>query len=112
MFETIEKDKILGLHYKIVDVTVAGMHWVNGYVGVTKESPYFGLDYYDENITPTQKIINDINVHGGLTFAGTFNDEKDIWYFGFDTNHYDDDATVQNRDYVFSQIKKLAKQLK
>lgn len=66
-----------------------------GYVGVTKDHPYYGLDYLD---------IEDIDVHGGLTFANRCNDNtdestgichksddpSDVWWLGFDCAHAGD----------------------
>ncbi|WP_201750180.1 hypothetical protein [Tautonia marina] len=67
-----------------------------GYVGVSKDHPHFGKDYEVPNV----------EVHGGLTFAGACQPNADearhichkvdgedhVWWFGFDCAHY--------RDYV------------
>jgi hypothetical protein len=65
-----------------------------GYVGVTQDHPFFGLDYHDEKV--------DVEVHGGLTFCGACseNDKEDgichrpdpgepdhVWWLGFDCGH-------------------------
>lgn len=52
---------------------------LNGYVGVNRNHPWFGL-HYDSN------KMYDIRVHGGLTFSGKYFKKK-YWYFGFDTAH-------------------------
>ncbi len=48
---------------------------LNGYVAVPKDHPAWGRDYGEI----------DVDVHGGLTFAGRGID--DSWVFGFDTSH-------------------------
>ncbi len=67
-----------------------------GYVGVPPGHPWHGLDYNDV----------DVDVHGGLTFAGSCNENApeghgichvpepgrpdDVWWLGFDCAHSDD----------------------
>jgi len=51
---------------------------LNGYVGVLPDNPLFHCDY-DEL---------DVEVHGGLTFAGHISYmDANVWWFGFDTQH-------------------------
>ena len=60
----------------------------NGYVGFTKNHPFYGLNYNDI----------DIDVHGGLTFSQfggeyhpEFNDNNEkLYWIGFDCQHHDD----------------------
>jgi hypothetical protein len=86
-----------------------------GYVGVSINHPDFEK-HYDE--------IEDIEVHGGLTFAGYWEDERDgLWYVGFDCGHYYDydyDAALGYRnvgrpnkslEYVIEETDKLAEQI-
>lgn len=102
-----------------------------GYVGVSPSHPLYGKGY-DEK---------DVEVHGGLTFADKCQEgvnecgtichkapagEDDVWWFGFDCHHYGDYApsdsadrtywrdvcTYRNIEYVESEIKSLASQLK
>lgn len=117
-----------------------------GYVGVTKKSVLYGQYYYTSDVKPdeeddsgfqtveltdVQSKINDISVHGGLTYSNTnlysvdiFGDE--IWWFGFDCAHYNDanlyeldsllslkDTSVyRDFDYTEEQVKLLSDQLK
>jgi len=55
-----------------------------GYVGIPKEHRFWGINYDGD------RELEDIadNVHGGLTYSQQGDDGW--WYFGFDTNHYDD----------------------
>jgi hypothetical protein len=57
---------------------------LNGYVGIPKEHRFWGINYHSD------RELEDIadNVHGGLTYSEQGDDG--YWYFGFDTNHYDD----------------------
>jgi len=95
-----------------------------GYVGVDSQHPCFQKDY--DSV--------DVNVHGGLTFADKCQDnghichkveegeDDNVWWLGFDCAHSGDKCpyasyefdfdTYKNFDYVKSEIKSLAKQLK
>ena len=90
-----------------------------GYVGLEKSHPYYGKHYDD---------IDDIDVHGGLTFAGYWEDiDPKIWWLGFDCGHsWDIDMPVRTHEYypeivmfksnkpqsfVEEQTKRLAEQL-
>jgi hypothetical protein len=107
------------------------MGYLCGYAGVAKGSRLYGVDY-DE--APSSLDV----VHGGLTFSGPmFDDDGDLWWFGFDCMHvgdapYDMDACrrviadgTASREYldmiakdvawdpkkVRAEIRKLVKQL-
>jgi hypothetical protein len=56
----------------------------------------------------------EVNVHGGLTFAGPIDDSghSDLWWLGFDTNHFGDDAHTQSLSYVRGEVESLAEQLR
>lgn len=101
-----------------------------GYVGVPREHPWHGKDYNE---------LHNVPVHGGLTFAGACQEHRreqgichvpapgesdDVWWLGFDCNHYDDfspelQALVPARwqdvtryktvEYVKIEIRDLAK---
>jgi hypothetical protein len=52
-----------------------------GYVGLPKSHPYFGKHYDDVD-------DENIQVHGGLTFSGYWEELADnLWYLGFDCGH-------------------------
>ena len=88
-----------------------------GYVGIPKSHPLYGRGYDD---------IEEIAVHGGLTFASEslypFGDLKDLWWLGFDCAHSGDivpgishvcqDETYKNMDYVLEETRSLLRQLK
>ncbi len=79
--------------------------WGNGYVGVTKDHPLFGINY--------MYLDRYIDIHGGLTFSGMIDN---LWCFGFDTAHSGDsiykwgksDVEVEAQSLQF-QINKLSK---
>lgn len=111
-----------------------------GYVGVPESHPAFGKKYsyiYHEDIDKVENSIRKIDIHGGLTFSGLWeeDDNKDkVWWFGFDTDHYNDYApqresiflikypytigqnhnpsNYKTLDYVKNECKRLAKKLK
>lgn len=101
-----------------------------GYVGIPEKHPYFGLGDSD---------LDDVDVHGGLTFASNCQEEnprgichqspEKRWWLGFDTAHCDDylpkmerdypsmprfgrTQTYKNFEYMKNQIASLAAQLK
>jgi len=104
-----------------------------GYVGVPEEHPAYGKHYHEfefnddkcENteIDYAQKKINDIEVHGGLTFAGPCSEDeketgichksdKEVYWFGFDCGHVYDympgmGADVLALDDISEQTKNL-----
>lgn len=49
--------------------------------------------------------------HGGITFASTFDHDKELWWFGFDCGHAGDTAENCPPEYVKAQTKRLAEQL-
>ena len=103
-------------------------HWC-GYVQVPEDSRLFGKNYNfysqsENGISALEKAINDINVHGGLTYAGERRKDGD-WWFGFDCGHFgdlclyqldynlgDSCAVYKDKEYVINECKNLAKQIK
>jgi len=85
--------------------------WLCGYLGVPKCHPWFGLT--------TDSDIR-IRVHGGITFPWPeyIPDENfphnleglDIWWIGFDCNHFPDQANPKSLIYVQQELKELAEQ--
>jgi hypothetical protein len=87
-----------------------------GYVGLDKSHPYYGKHYDD---------IQDIEVHGGLTFSGNLHEMPgDLWWLGFDCGHAFDLSwglqppwgfpkfeSNKSDQFVEEQTKRLAEQL-
>lgn len=55
-----------------------------GYVGVTRDHPWWGKHYFD---------LDQVEVHGNLTFSDYMNGSGiiDYWYLGFDCAHAGDE---------------------
>jgi len=92
-----------GLEAKAVLVQIGN---INGYVAVDENSVYFKLPHYDDSdgISDAQKIINNIKVHGGLSYSGNMNmaDNNTLrWCFGFDTTHWEDNF---NKEMVIEHL--------
>jgi hypothetical protein len=82
-----------------------------GYVGVPPGHPWHGRDYsYDGGNNP----VNDIRVHGGVTYASKCQEDghichfaqpgeaDDVWWIGFDCSHsgdYRPRDSMLNRKY-------------
>lgn len=91
------QDEATGLPCLIVRSSATGA--LCGYVGVPNNHPIYGQDY---NEVSDQ---HEIDVHGGLTFAGSCQKNEDesygichvappgednVWWFGFDCSHFMD----------------------
>jgi len=98
--------------------------WGTGYVLLPPNHPFYGKDYDN---------INDVRIHGGLTFAQKFEAEYflewigdrefdgDItlenyknfdgyWMIGFDTNHYGDNSSNWTKKIVMNETNDLLEQ--
>lgn len=66
---------------------------------------------------PTNRLDFLISVHGGITFSGYLEGQKDKWFFGFDCSHAGDwtkinpEGTFRNFFYVKSEIERMVDQL-
>jgi len=101
-----------------------------GYVGVPKDSRLNGKNYYfytesENGLSKLEQAINNISVHGGLTFSEKRKENDDTWYFGFDCAHSGDlvgylfdypemdrGDTYKDKQFVITECQNLAKQLK
>lgn len=75
-----------------------------GYIGLPKEHPWYGKHYND---------LSFVNVHGGLTWSAYYtgdNEPDGLWWIGFDTNHWEDNAENCNQEYCLGQIERLKQQ--
>jgi len=84
--------------------------YANGYVGVQKGHPFYGIDY--------NELFDKVSVHGGLTFSGyvdaftSYEGElKDYWWIGFDTHHTGDTLWGADKDYCLEQLVSLSCQI-
>lgn len=84
--------------------------WGNGYAIIPPGHPAHGKSYDDINV----------DVHGGLTFAESTEDEwhhlpegtpKDHWVVGFNTAHYGDTIEKWPKERVEAETRRLVEQL-
>lgn len=99
-----------GLKCKILRVMTMG--YLCGYVGIPETHNHYkkGYDYLNK--------IDELEVHGGLTFSDKMNDEDGLWYFGFDAAHAFDlmpfarinseRDTYKDMNYMKKECEKLA----
>lgn len=77
-------------------------YWYCGYVEIPKDHKYYGVDYTE--------ILDDFDVHGGLTFSGELRDTNGF-FLGFDCNHYGDNPRIQDDEYTLVECIKLVDQI-
>lgn len=88
--------------------------WGNGYVVIPQDHPLYCVDYDNINV----------HVHGGLTYAALVTREMlntgwaqldegdlDCWMIGFDTAHYNDNATTWPKERVQEELDDLVRQV-
>ena len=109
------------------------IHHYCGYVGISNDNVSIinnellkTMNDEDKEWLMYDAIADKINVHGGVTFCGTFSELTPIipitnipdnWdeyhYYGFDLNHFDDDINgiSTNFDYAVKETIDMQKQL-
>jgi len=121
------KFEAFGLQCEMVRMTSLG-HWC-GYVAVPKDSKLHGKSYWtstdsENGLSEVEKAINDIDIHGGLTFASNLK-KGSAWYFGFDCAHLNDlvlymfdyssilseGSVYKDKEFVIKECESLAEQL-
>lgn len=114
-------------------ITQAGLPavvaWVNdshrcGYVKLTKDSIFYGITDEREVHPTIHKSINDLDVHGGVTYFDTPNwadskEEDSNFFVGFDCAHAGDATSynttkgiLRSLEYCIEECESLAKQLR
>lgn len=74
---------------------------LNGYVGVPKGDPLWGLSY---------NFHQSLDVHGGVTFGGwRRGHSKKLWWYGFDTAHGGD--YMPGLSWMLADVEHIAKRL-
>ena len=90
--------------------------WWCGYVVIPVDHPFYRQGYgcwrdsedHPEEVC-TSCHIQDLNVHGGITFADFIGED---WCIGFDCNHFWDRHEPKDFEYVKAECEKLARQVK
>lgn len=101
-------------------------HWC-GYVQIPENSKLSNAKtyYYTDSelgLSDYEEAINNILVHGGITYSGDRKKDGSIWW-GFDCGHAGDvspfletsafpDAIYRDKEYVIEECKNLARQIK
>lgn len=78
-----------------------------GYVGLSKDNPLYGVYRND--------IFIDFECNGGLTYSGNHligQDDKDIWWIGFDAGHCWNGYDVNSLKILFSDDKEAMERIK
>lgn len=110
--------------YRCVIIRNSNYGHLCGYVKVQYGHPWWGQNVGDDS-------INDIEVHGGITFSDNYLPIKpyvricNYWWLGFDAGHYDDifpfgdkfdttitNATYKNIEFIKNETEKLARYCK
>ena len=109
------------------------VHHYCGYVGISNENASIINEKLAENLSKEDRewflydaIADEISIHGGVTFCGTFYEPTPIipitnipenWtdylYYGFDLNHYMDviNGIDKNIEYAKTEVLSMQKQL-
>ena len=121
--KTIKEWTTLKGHKALAVINETGR--INGYVGVPETSILFGMDYCTVENTPKIEHlneeglryykaiegVNEISVHGGLTYADKGSNDflkSGFWFFGFDTRHYED---LPSQETAFKYFTKITEQM-
>lgn len=80
----------------VVVMQAAGFR--TGYVGLGRNNRYYKVRY---NEIP-------VSCHGGLTYSDSYlvdQNDKDMWWIGYDTNHYGDGKDYDSAMWLFREYK-------
>jgi len=104
MAHTVEKTWITAAGLNAVVLMVDGGRHRCGYVAVPEGHPLHGVGY--------GSIEDDIDVHGGITFAGGRNgypaEGDGLWWFGYDCAHAGDAPGPQYVEMMRSQYPNMS----
>ena len=107
----VEKDfEHAGLRCVIVETD---MGHLCGYVGVPKSHLLHGVQYH-ENYKKDTTPEDTIDVYGGITYSGEGKypvSSNDLWWFGYDCNHYQDITNPKSVGFCIAECQKMADQL-
>ena len=70
--------------------------------------------FFAEDIDAPNVVLY-FQVHGGITYSDQSDkypvESSDLWWFGFDTNHSQDQDNPKDKEYCIAECESLAKQL-
>lgn len=78
--------------------------WCCGYAEIPEDDRLYGINELND-------ILEEFNVHGGISFTGQLDEEGDAFLLGFDCNHARDDIHEQDIFYVDRECKSLIDQI-
>lgn len=78
--------------------------WYCGYVEIPTDDRLYGMSELND-------ILEEFNVHGGISFKGQLDEVGDAFLLGFDCNHARDDIHEQDIFYVDRECKNLIDQI-
>ena len=85
-------------------VTFNNQGYRAGYVGVKNNNTFYGRYYDDDDVKSV------LPCHGGLSyssknFKSNYPIESDLWWFGFDCMHFEDDPDYKLAAQIFPEMK-------
>lgn len=78
--------------------------WYCGYAVIPPDDRLYGINESNE-------ILEEFNVHGGISFVGQLEEVRDAFLLGFDCNHARDDIHEQDIFYAERECKNLIDQI-
>lgn len=78
--------------------------WYCGYVEIPTDDRLYGMSELND-------ILEEFNVHGGISFKGQLDEVGDAFLIGFDCHHAGDDMRVQDVYYVDRECQSLIDQI-
>lgn len=78
--------------------------WYCGYAEIPPDDRLY-------EVSELSDILEEFNVHGGISFAGYLKEVGDTFLLGFDCNHVGDNIHTQNMSYVIGECKSLIDQI-
>lgn len=79
--------------------------WYCGYVEIPTDDRLY-------EVSELSDILEEFNVHGGISFAGYLEEEVgDTFLLGFDCHHVGDNIHIQNMSYVIGECESLIDQI-
>jgi hypothetical protein len=82
--------------------------WGNGYIGLPKVHKMYEIDC---DLIPTEEFQE--KPHRGWTYSShthpVTGEKSDLWWLGFDTNHFGDNLQEESKSYVNKLTVALAK---
>ena len=91
-------------HVNPKDAYPMNVAWYCGYVEIPEDDRLYGINELSD-------ILEEFNVHGGISFTGRLDEVGDAFLLGFDCNHARDDIHEQDIFYAERECKNLIDQI-